>query len=117
MCRLTLCLSAPQLSERGQARLEQIDDASGRVQDFYRLVAELQALLGRAEEGLNAQGLVGTEVEVIKQQLHDFKVGAAAESVCVCVLVLCPSLFVVLWCLDAVCQAATHVLVDECANL
>lgn len=63
------------MSERGQARLDQIEDAADRVRDFYRLVAELQGLLGRAEENLNAQGLVGTEVEMIKQQLQEFKVG------------------------------------------
>ena len=75
---LFLCF---QLSERGQARLDQIEDAAERVRDFYRLVAELQGLLGRAEEGLNAQGLVGSEVEMIKQQLQEFKVGAAGYSV------------------------------------
>uniref|UniRef100_A0A671XEU5 Microtubule actin crosslinking factor 1 n=1 Tax=Sparus aurata TaxID=8175 RepID=A0A671XEU5_SPAAU len=64
---------AGKLSERGQARLDQIEDAAGRVQEFYRQVAELQGLLGKAEEGLNAQGLVGTEVEMIKQQLQEFK--------------------------------------------
>lgn len=55
--------------------MDQIEDAADRVHDFYRLVAELQGLLGRAEENLNAQGLVGTEVEMIKQQLQEFKVG------------------------------------------
>ncbi|XP_036948799.1 microtubule-actin cross-linking factor 1 isoform X23 [Acanthopagrus latus] len=64
---------AGKLSERGQARLDQIEDAAGRVQEFYRQVAELQGLLGKAEEGLNAQGLVGSEVEMIKQQLQEFK--------------------------------------------
>ncbi|XP_056154000.1 microtubule-actin cross-linking factor 1 [Lampris incognitus] len=64
---------AGKLSERGQARLDQIEDAAQRVREFYRLVAELQGLLGRAEEGLNAQGIVGTEVETIKQQLQEFK--------------------------------------------
>uniref|UniRef100_A0AAQ5ZBP5 Microtubule actin crosslinking factor 1 n=1 Tax=Amphiprion ocellaris TaxID=80972 RepID=A0AAQ5ZBP5_AMPOC len=68
-----LSRQAGKLSERGQARLDQIEDAADRVRDFYRLVAELQGLLGRAEEGLNAQGLVGTEVEMIKQQLQEFK--------------------------------------------
>ncbi|KAM6899613.1 microtubule-actin cross-linking factor 1, isoforms 1/2/3/4/5 [Xenentodon cancila] len=68
-----LSRQAGKLSERGQARLDQIQDAADRVQDFYRLVAELQSLLGRAEEGLNTQGVVGTEVEMIKQQLQDFK--------------------------------------------
>lgn len=43
-------------------------------------MAELQGLLGRAEEGLNVQGVVGTEVEMIKQQLQDFKVGTDFES-------------------------------------
>ncbi|XP_034017058.1 microtubule-actin cross-linking factor 1 isoform X22 [Thalassophryne amazonica] len=64
---------AGKLSERGQARLGQIEDAAERVREFYRLVAELQGLLGKAEEGLNAQGMVGTEVETIRQQLQDFK--------------------------------------------
>ncbi|KAF7655257.1 hypothetical protein LDENG_00058710, partial [Lucifuga dentata] len=64
---------AGKLSERGQARLDQIEDAAERVREFYRLVSELQGLLGRAEEGLNAQGMVGTEVETIKQQLQEFK--------------------------------------------
>ncbi|XP_028277958.1 microtubule-actin cross-linking factor 1 isoform X5 [Parambassis ranga] len=68
-----LSRQAGKLSERGQARLDQIEDAADRVRDFYRLVAELQGLLGRAEEGLNAQGMVGTEVEMIKQQLQEFK--------------------------------------------
>uniref|UniRef100_A0A7N8YFS8 Microtubule actin crosslinking factor 1a n=1 Tax=Mastacembelus armatus TaxID=205130 RepID=A0A7N8YFS8_9TELE len=70
-----LSRQAGKLSERGQARLDQIEDAAERVREFYRLVAELQGLLGRAEEGLNAQGMVGTEVEMIKQQLQEFKVG------------------------------------------
>ncbi|CAK6977081.1 microtubule-actin cross-linking factor 1 isoform X1 [Scomber scombrus] len=64
---------AGKLSERGQARLDQIDDAAEKVREFYRQVAELQGMLGRAEEGLNAQGMVGTEVEIIKQQLQEFK--------------------------------------------
>ncbi|XP_060948240.1 microtubule-actin cross-linking factor 1 isoform X2 [Limanda limanda] len=68
-----LSRQAGKLSERSQARLDQIEDAAAKVQDFYRLVAELQGLLGRAEEGLGAQGLVGTEVEMIKQQLQEFK--------------------------------------------
>lgn len=67
-----------QLSERGQARLDQIEVAAERVQEFYRLVAELQGLLGRAEEGLNAESMVGTEVEMIKQQLQEFKVGSSS---------------------------------------
>ncbi|KAK7899365.1 hypothetical protein WMY93_020218 [Mugilogobius chulae] len=68
-----LSRQAGKLSERGQARLDQIEDASERVRDFYRLVSELQSILGRAEEGLASQAVVGTEVDIIKQQLHDFK--------------------------------------------
>lgn len=45
------------------------------MREFYRLVAELEDLLGSAEEGLTSQSIVGTEVEMIKQQLKDFKVG------------------------------------------
>ncbi|TKS88879.1 Microtubule-actin cross-linking factor 1 [Collichthys lucidus] len=72
-----LSRQAGKLSERGQARLDQIEDAAEKVRDFYRLVSELQGLLGRAEEGLTAQGMVGTEVETIKQQLQEFKISTA----------------------------------------
>ncbi|XP_029021963.1 microtubule-actin cross-linking factor 1 isoform X7 [Betta splendens] len=68
-----LSRQAGKLSERGQARLDQIEDAAERVREFYKLVTELQSMLGRAEEGLNAQGMVGTEVEMIRQQLREFK--------------------------------------------
>ncbi|XP_077405806.1 microtubule-actin cross-linking factor 1 isoform X18 [Vanacampus margaritifer] len=68
-----LSRQAGKLNERGQARLVQIQDASERVGHFYRSVGELQGLLGAAEEGLNAQAAVGSEVDVIKQQLNDFK--------------------------------------------
>lgn len=92
-----LAVLCAQLTERGQARLGQIEDAAERVGEFYRLVGELQGLLARAEEGLNTQGVVGTEVEMIKQQLQEFKVGqpacflhredhakAVSECACVC---------------------------------
>uniref|UniRef100_A0A8C7FXA3 Microtubule actin crosslinking factor 1 n=1 Tax=Oncorhynchus kisutch TaxID=8019 RepID=A0A8C7FXA3_ONCKI len=69
-----LSRQAGKLAERGQARLEQIEAAAEKVGEFYAQVAELQGLLGRAEEGLNSQGVVGTEVETVKQQLHEFKV-------------------------------------------
>ncbi|CAF96419.1 unnamed protein product, partial [Tetraodon nigroviridis] len=68
-----LSRQAGKLSERGQAKLGQVEDAAERVREFYRLVAELQDLLGSAEEGLASQSIVGTEVEMIKQQLKDFK--------------------------------------------
>lgn len=76
-----ICLKVPflllQLNERGQARLGHVEDATGRVREFYSLVVELQGLMGRAEECLNTQSVVGTEVEMIKQQLQDFKVGSS----------------------------------------
>ncbi|XP_038827418.1 microtubule-actin cross-linking factor 1-like [Salvelinus namaycush] len=68
-----LSRQAGKLAERGQARLEQIEAAAEKVGEFYAQVAALQGLLGRAEEGLNSQGVVGTEVDTIKQQLHEFK--------------------------------------------
>ncbi|XP_054619826.1 microtubule-actin cross-linking factor 1, isoforms 1/2/3/4 isoform X6 [Dunckerocampus dactyliophorus] len=68
-----LSRQAGKLSERGQARLVQIEDAAERVADFYRLVGELRGLLGAAEEGLDVQGVVGSEVDVIKHQLQEFK--------------------------------------------
>ncbi|XP_061678747.1 microtubule-actin cross-linking factor 1 isoform X3 [Syngnathoides biaculeatus] len=68
-----LARQAAKLKERGRARLAQIRDASERVADFYRLAGELRGLLGAAEEALDAQGVVGSEVDVIKRQLDDFK--------------------------------------------
>ncbi|XP_068188907.1 microtubule-actin cross-linking factor 1, isoforms 1/2/3/4 isoform X5 [Antennarius striatus] len=68
-----LSRQAGKLSERSQAKLDQIEDAAEKVGEFYKLLTELQSLLGRAEEGLNSQSMVGTEVEMIKQQLQEFK--------------------------------------------
>ncbi|XP_069051429.1 microtubule-actin cross-linking factor 1 isoform X15 [Lepisosteus oculatus] len=68
-----LSRQAGKLADRGQARLAQIETAAERVRDFYRRAAELGALLGRAEDSLSAQGAVAAEVELIKQQLDDFK--------------------------------------------
>lgn len=73
-----LSRQAVKLAERGQGRLALIEEAEGRVKEFYARLAELQGLLDRAEEGLNAQGVVGTEVDIIKQQLQEFKVGVFA---------------------------------------
>lgn len=70
-----LSRQAGKLAERGQNRLGLIEAAEDRVKEFYARLAELQGLLGRAEEVLNTQAVVGTEVEVIKQQLQEFKVG------------------------------------------
>ncbi|XP_048057419.1 microtubule-actin cross-linking factor 1 isoform X23 [Megalobrama amblycephala] len=68
-----LSRQAGKLAERGQNRLALIEAAEERVKEFYSRLADLQGLLGRAEEVLNTQAVVGTEVEVIKQQLHEFK--------------------------------------------
>lgn len=70
-----LSRQAGKLAERGQNRLALIEAAEERVKEFYSRLADLQGLLGRAEEVLNTQAVVGTEVEVIKQQLQEFKVG------------------------------------------
>lgn len=74
-----LSRQAAKLGERGQGRLALIEEAEERVKEFYARLTELQALLGQAEEGLNAQGVVGTEVDVIKQQLQEFKVGVLSS--------------------------------------
>lgn len=66
---------AAKLAERGQGRLALIEEAEERVKEFYTRLTELHGLLNRAEEGLSAQGVVGTEVDIIKQQLQEFKVG------------------------------------------
>ncbi|XP_067217652.1 microtubule-actin cross-linking factor 1-like isoform X17 [Chanodichthys erythropterus] len=68
-----LSRQAGKLAERGQNRLALIEAAEERVKEFYSRLADLQGLLGRAEEVLNTQAIVGTEVEVIKQQLQEFK--------------------------------------------
>uniref|UniRef100_A0A8C1UKZ2 Microtubule actin crosslinking factor 1 n=1 Tax=Cyprinus carpio TaxID=7962 RepID=A0A8C1UKZ2_CYPCA len=70
-----LSRQAGKLAERGQNRLSLIEAAEERMKEFYTRLADLQGLLGRAEEVLNTQAVVGTEVEVIKQQLQEFKVG------------------------------------------
>ncbi|RXN05391.1 microtubule-actin cross-linking factor 1 isoform X1 [Labeo rohita] len=68
-----LSRQAGKLAERGQNRLALIEAAEERVKEFYARLADLQGLLGRAEDVLNTQAVVGTEVEVIKQQLQEFK--------------------------------------------
>ncbi|XP_077599175.1 microtubule-actin cross-linking factor 1 isoform X4 [Stigmatopora nigra] len=68
-----LARQAAKLKERGQARLLQTEEASRRVGDFYRLVDELRGPLGAAEAALDAQSAVGSEVDVLKGQLEDFK--------------------------------------------
>uniref|UniRef100_A0A673K2E1 Microtubule-actin cross-linking factor 1-like n=1 Tax=Sinocyclocheilus rhinocerous TaxID=307959 RepID=A0A673K2E1_9TELE len=74
-----LSRQAGKLAERGQNRLALIEAAEERVKEFYGRLADLQGLLGRAEEVLNTQAVVGTEVEVIKQQLQEFKVGKDSQ--------------------------------------
>lgn len=69
-----LTRQAAKLTERGQSRLTLIEAAEERVREFYTRLTELQGILNQAEDSLNAQGIVGTEVDVIKQQLQEFKV-------------------------------------------
>ncbi|XP_069751836.1 microtubule-actin cross-linking factor 1 isoform X13 [Narcine bancroftii] len=61
------------LFERGRNRQEQVEMTVGRVEDFYGKLKELNDLLTKAEEGEELQGNVGTEVDVINQQLANFK--------------------------------------------
>ncbi|VTJ52345.1 Hypothetical predicted protein [Marmota monax] len=61
------------LTERGKARQEQLELTLGRVEDFYRKLKVLNDATTAAEEGEALQWIVGTEVDVINQQLADFK--------------------------------------------
>ncbi|XP_078093960.1 microtubule-actin cross-linking factor 1 isoform X3 [Mustelus asterias] len=61
------------LLERGRNRQEQVETTASRVEDFYEKLKELNTLLTKTEEGEELQGNVGTEVDVINQQLADFK--------------------------------------------
>ncbi|XP_072357310.1 microtubule-actin cross-linking factor 1 isoform X21 [Scyliorhinus torazame] len=61
------------LLERGRNRQEQVETTVSRVEDFYEKLKELNTLLTKTEEGEELQGNVGTEVDVINQQLADFK--------------------------------------------
>uniref|UniRef100_A0A2I3MQE6 Microtubule actin crosslinking factor 1 n=1 Tax=Papio anubis TaxID=9555 RepID=A0A2I3MQE6_PAPAN len=61
------------LTERGKARQEQLELTLGRVEDFYRKLKGLNDATTAAEEAEALQWVVGTEVEIINQQLADFK--------------------------------------------
>nr|XP_014343669.1 PREDICTED: microtubule-actin cross-linking factor 1 [Latimeria chalumnae] len=61
------------LGERGRNRQEQLETTMSRVEEFYDKLKELNCLLTLAEEGDASQGVVGTEVDTINQQLADFK--------------------------------------------
>ncbi|KAJ7304445.1 hypothetical protein JRQ81_012006, partial [Phrynocephalus forsythii] len=61
------------VAERGKSRLEQADATLARVRDFYHKLKELNHLTAAADESEALQWVVGTEVEVISQQLVDFK--------------------------------------------
>ncbi|XP_041090094.1 microtubule-actin cross-linking factor 1, isoforms 1/2/3/5-like isoform X1 [Polyodon spathula] len=62
------------LGDRARGRLEQVEGTAQRLEEFYAELREVNTLLGTAEESHAAQGVVGSEVEVISQQLADFKV-------------------------------------------
>lgn len=70
----TLSKQCGKLTERGRTRLEQVEMTLARVKDFYNQLKELNHMTATAEENEALQWVVGTEVEVIKQQLADFKV-------------------------------------------
>ncbi|XP_033013485.1 microtubule-actin cross-linking factor 1 isoform X18 [Lacerta agilis] len=69
----TLNKQCGKLNERGKSRLEQVDTTLARVKDFYDKLKELNYMTATAEESEALQWVVGTEVEVISQQLADFK--------------------------------------------
>ncbi|KAK1340171.1 hypothetical protein QTO34_018736 [Cnephaeus nilssonii] len=63
------------LTERSKARQEQLELTLGRVEDFYRTLKVLNDMTTAAEEGEALQWVVGTEVDIINQQLAAFKLG------------------------------------------
>ncbi|XP_026529527.1 microtubule-actin cross-linking factor 1 isoform X2 [Notechis scutatus] len=69
----TLSKQCIKLTERGKSRLEQVETTLARVKDFYNKLKELNYMTTAAEEGEALQWVVGTEVDVINQQLADFK--------------------------------------------
>ncbi|XP_054854824.1 microtubule-actin cross-linking factor 1 isoform X7 [Eublepharis macularius] len=69
----TLNKQCGKLTERGRTRLEQVEMTLARVKDFYNKLKELNHMTATAEENEALQWVVGTEVEVIKLQLEDFK--------------------------------------------
>ncbi|XP_070621010.1 microtubule-actin cross-linking factor 1 isoform X4 [Erythrolamprus reginae] len=69
----TLSKQCLKLTERGKSRLEQVDTTLARVKDFYHKLKELNCMTTAAEDGEALQWVVGTEVDVINQQLADFK--------------------------------------------
>ncbi|KAM8975105.1 microtubule-actin cross-linking factor 1 [Pelodytes ibericus] len=69
----TLNKQCVKLIERGRSRQEQLNSTLSRVDDFNKKLKELKHHIGTAEGSSALQGVVGTEVDTIKQQLDDFK--------------------------------------------
>ncbi|XP_066191229.1 microtubule-actin cross-linking factor 1-like isoform X5 [Sylvia atricapilla] len=69
----TLSKQCSKLTERGRNRQEQVETTLSRVEDFYSRLKELSHMTTAAEENEALQWVVGTEVEIINQQLADFK--------------------------------------------
>uniref|UniRef100_A0A8C5PE50 Microtubule actin crosslinking factor 1 n=1 Tax=Leptobrachium leishanense TaxID=445787 RepID=A0A8C5PE50_9ANUR len=70
----TLNKQCVKLTERGRNRQEQLQSTLSRVDDFNKRLKELKHQVVAAEGSSTLQGVVGTEVESIKQQLEAFKV-------------------------------------------
>ncbi|XP_053310588.1 microtubule-actin cross-linking factor 1 [Spea bombifrons] len=70
----TLNKQCVKLTERGRNRQEQLESTLQRVDDFNKKLHELKHQIMTAEGSSTLQGVVGTEVDTIKQQLNDFKV-------------------------------------------
>ncbi|XP_061453828.1 microtubule-actin cross-linking factor 1 isoform X18 [Rhineura floridana] len=69
----TLNKQCGKLAERGKSRLEQVETTLARIKDFYNKLKELNYMTATAEDSEALQWVVGTEVDVINQQLADFK--------------------------------------------
>ncbi|KAM4795882.1 microtubule-actin cross-linking factor 1 [Rhinophrynus dorsalis] len=70
----TLNKQCVKLTERGRNRQDQLEATMSRVEDFNKKLKELKLQILTAEGSSALQGIVGTEVDSISQQLEDFKV-------------------------------------------
>ncbi|XP_075460611.1 microtubule-actin cross-linking factor 1 isoform X5 [Ascaphus truei] len=70
----TLNKQCSKLTERGKNRQEQLEASLARVDEFCKKQKELKHQIMSAEGSSALQGVVGAEVDSIKQQLGEFRV-------------------------------------------
>ncbi|XP_051503373.1 dystonin-like [Myxocyprinus asiaticus] len=70
----TLSKQCGKLMDRATLRREQVENTLSHLEEFYSKVHELTHKLSGAEKQEESQGSVGSETEVINQQLESFKV-------------------------------------------